>query len=308
MTYIFGPVPSRRLGLSLGIDPLPAKKCTLNCIYCQVGETTLPSAIPERFVEPDIILKELEELLKEDIKIDYITFSGAGEPTLYSALGELISELKKYYDYPIAVITNGTLLYREEIRQRLLLADLIMPSLDSVDEITFQQINRPVAGLTHKLLLEGLIALREEFHQKYYLEIMFLKDINTSDDYLQLFKEQIKLIKPDKIHLNTIVRPPSSKKALPMDLSQLQEIAKQFGSNCEIIAKFHSEAGNQSNKKLRERILTLLQRRPVTRENISEAYGISLSDIDYTLKLLMQEQLIASFSHRESVYYRLIIS
>lgn len=170
MRHVFGPVPSHRLGRSLGIDVVPYKTCSYNCIYCQLGRTTCKTIERQERVGWELILDELRRSL--DTRPDYITFSGSGEPTLYAGLGELIERIKSVTSVPIAVLTNGSLLWRPDVRQDLQQADLVIPSLDAGDELHFQGVNRPHRSLSLEQVVEGLIAFRREFSGKYWLEVL----------------------------------------------------------------------------------------------------------------------------------------
>ena len=170
--YVFGPVPSRRLGRSLGVDLVPLKTCSYDCIYCQLGRTTCKTIERKEWVPLDAVLNELEGKLST--RPDYITLSGSGEPTLYSRLDEVIERIKSITDIPVAVLTNGSLLWQEDVQQQLAAADLVMPSLDAGDPATFHLVNRPHEALTFEKMLSGLIAFRQHFHGRYWLEVLLL--------------------------------------------------------------------------------------------------------------------------------------
>ncbi len=169
MTYIFGPVPSRRLGRSLGVDLVPFKTCSYDCIYCQLGRTTNQTVERREWVPLDAVLAELRGKLAS--QPDYITLSGSGEPTLYSRLDELIDGIRAMTEVPIAVLTNGSLLWQPEVRSKLLRAHLVIPSLDAGDERTFQAIDRPHGTISFKRMLWGLIDFRREYQGQYWLEV-----------------------------------------------------------------------------------------------------------------------------------------
>jgi len=232
MKYIFGPVPSRRLGFSLGVDIIPSKTCTLDCIYCQVGRTMCKAIERKEYVAPDEILDELKEVLKSGIRIDYITLSGNGEPTLNSKLGEIIKGIKGISSLPVAVITNGTLLTDRNVREELLSADLVMPSLDAATQKTFQKIDRPHPSLKIENIIEGMVEFRKIYpirspakdtmagspniksgltsngaSGQIWLEIMLVEGINDNQDELNALKTAVEKIEPDKVQLNTPVRP-----------------------------------------------------------------------------------------------------
>ena len=175
--YIFGPVPSRRLGRSLGVDLVPFKTCTYDCIYCQLGRTTNKTIQRKEWVPLDDVVTELETKLSS--QPDYITLSGSGEPTLYSRTGELIDRIKAVTNVPVAVLTNGSLLWNQEVRARLMNADLVVPSLDAGDEAMFRAVNRPHEDISFERMLQGLIDFRHEFQGKYWLEVFLLAGHNA---------------------------------------------------------------------------------------------------------------------------------
>src|SRR4030042_7030693 len=199
--HIFGPVPSRRLGRSLGIDLIPSKTCTYDCLYCQVGRTTEKTITRKSWVNIDEVIAELKTKLLA--KPDYITLSGSGEPTLFDGCGRLIEKIKQITNIPVAVITNGSLLFMPEVRKELLAADVVMPSLDAGDEETFKKINRPCSRITFDKMLQGLIDFRKEFKGKYWLEVFLVAGLNDSDEQIDKIAACIEKIQPDKVQLNT---------------------------------------------------------------------------------------------------------
>ncbi|MFH1540327.1 MAG: radical SAM protein [Elusimicrobiota bacterium] len=271
--YIFGPVPSRRFGASLGIDIVPPKYCTLDCIYCQIGRTTNLILRRKKYVAVSPILNELKKYLKSKTKIDCITFSGSGEPTLNSNIGKMISEIKKIAlcsttgkKIPVVVITNGTLLFMKSVRNDLLKADVVAPSLDAI--LNFHKINRPHKSLDIKKIIDGLVEFRKIYKGKIWLEVMFVKNINDSNEDIEELKKAIEQIKPDKIHLNTVVRPPAENYAKLLEYKKLLKIKKLFGKNCEIISNENGENGQknemgQIGTDIQQKILEILKRRPM---------------------------------------------
>ena len=208
--HLFGPVPSRRLGISLGVDLIPHKVCSLNCVYCEVGETTNLTTERKEYIPINEILIELDEYLSQKPNLDFITFSGSGEPTLNSGIGEVINFLKKYYPkYKIALLTNSTLLSNKTLRDELKKIDLILPSLDSVTETGFKKLNRPSINLELTKIIEGLIAFTKEFEGNVWLEVFIVPGFNDSKEELESIKEIILKINPNKVQLNSLDRPGS---------------------------------------------------------------------------------------------------
>ena len=210
--HLYGPVPSRRLGGSLGIDLVPHKICTYDCIYCQIGKTTKKTLTRKEYVPVKEITEEVERFLKEGAaSIDYLSLTGSGEPTLHSQIRSVIEGIKAITSIPVAVITNGSLLYEEEVRQDLLRADLVLPSLDAVSPEVFRKINRPRKGFSVDKVIEGLVEFRNVYKGRIWLEILFCKGINDGKEELLRMKNVVDRVRPDRIHLNTVVRPPSEK-------------------------------------------------------------------------------------------------
>ncbi len=302
-SYIFGPVPSRRLGFSLGIDLVPYKVCSLNCIYCQLGRTTKETVQIKEYIPSSLILKQLKEVLSSGRRIDYLTFSGSGEPTLNSKIGEMISEIKKISEIPIAVLTNGTLLFKKEIRKKLKKADLVIPSLDAVTPSVFEKINRPHPALKIDKIISGLRKFREEFRGKIWLEIMLVAGINDNPEEIEKFVEVTDSIHPNLIQLNTPVRPPAEKWAKPLALSKLKKIKSSFGKNCEIIASFQRKKQSAYRKDLEKEILTLVSRRPVTALEIANVLGAHINEVIKYLEVLEKDKRIKSKIYQGKRYY-----
>ena len=301
--HIYGPVPSRRLGFSLGIDIIPPKTCTLDCIYCQLGPTPDKTAERQEHYTVESVIAQISEAISSGQRIDYITFSGSGEPTLNRILGKLIREIKKISDVPVAVLTNGTLLFDERVRKDLQLADLVVPSLDAATQDVFTKINRPHSSLRIAKIIAGLVKFRQEFKGQIWLEIMLVKGINDSPGHIKKLKEAVNKILPDRIQLNTVIRPPAEEFALPLSPEELEKIRKAFGKNCEIIADFSSRDQLPQRKNLENRILSIIQRRPVTLLDISTSLGKHPEEILKYLISLIDEGLIRSVPHKDKTYY-----
>jgi len=233
---VFGPVASRRLGRSLGVDLIPYKTCTYDCLYCQVGITTDKTIKRQSWVDVDTVIAELKGKLAS--KPDYITLSGSGEPTLYKQTGELIGQIKQITSVPVAVLTNGSLLWMDEVRQALMQADLVVPSLDAGSEEVFRKINRPHAEISFEKMLDGLIEFRRKFDGKYWLEVFIIAGINDGNEEVDNLARCIRRIEPDRIQVNTVVRPPAEVSARPVELEKLKAIAERLGPNAEVIAGF----------------------------------------------------------------------
>ena len=301
--YIYGPVPSRRLGFSLGIDVIPPKTCTLDCIYCQLGPTSDKTLRRNKYFSPDEILSQIKKKISSGQKVDYITFSGSGEPTLNTNLGKLIREIKKFTTIPVAVLTNGSLFIQKGVRKALMAADLVVPSLDAASQDTFEKINRPCSPLKIEEIINGLRTFRREYKGLMWLEVMLVKGVNDSPDHIQKLKEAISRIEPDKIQLNTVIRPPAERTAHPLNPEELEKIKKIFGKNCEIIAEFDKKAQESLAENLELAILAMVQRRPVTLSDISTSLGRHRNEILKYLNLLLEQGKIQAVVHKDLTYF-----
>jgi wyosine [tRNA(Phe)-imidazoG37] synthetase (radical SAM superfamily) len=257
---------------------VPLKLCTLDCVYCQLGRTTQKTIERRDYVPIEAVLAELKDALKEGLEADFITISGSGEPTLNSRLGELIDGIKKITDIPVAVITNGTLLYREDVRADCTKADLVVPSLDAGDEATFRKVNRPHKDISIEKLVDGLVAFRKEFPGRIWLEVFFVEGLNTDIAEIDEIKELIKRIRPDKVQLNTAVRPTADHAIRKVDAEKLQTIARWIGEGCEVVADLPLHHNAERVHSRAEDILSMLKRRPCSLNDICSGLGINSNE------------------------------
>ena len=302
MAHVFGPVPSRRLGLSLGVDLIPLKTCTYNCLYCQVGRTTRQSLKIESFVPVTEVFEELEKKL-EICSPDAITFSGSGEPTLSSDIARVISFVKERTDTKTVVLTNGSLLWREDVRDRISGADIIMPTLTTAFNETFQLIHEPHTDLDLKTIVKGLRSLRRSYSGSLFLEVVLLAGFNDSEKEVEGLRKIIDQISPDKIQLNTVVRPPSDPRAISLDTKRLEDIKSLFGEKAEIIAQpLLKHAGGEENS-VSTMILEMAKRRPVRAGDVANACGIPLEEADSLIKGLIVKGAIRQQEHEGEIYY-----
>ncbi len=303
MSYIFGPVPSRRLGYSLGIDIVDFKNCSLNCIYCQLGKTTNLTVRRREYVKIKHVISELKNILSQGKRIDYITLSGSGEPTLNSRIGVLIKNIKLITSIPVAVITNATLMCRANVRRELLNADVVIPSLDAVTQRTFIKINKPYSTLKIKDIINSLVQFRRQFKGKIWLEIMLVKDINDNESELKHFKRIIGDIRPDKIQLNTVVRPPADDSAKAITGARLRWIKDYLGQNCEIIQDISIDRYEHYINDPSKSILTIIKRHPMTVDDISLCLGLEKSEVMNHVDRLIKAKRIISTVHEKRKYY-----
>jgi wyosine [tRNA(Phe)-imidazoG37] synthetase (radical SAM superfamily) len=265
MKYVFGPVPSRRLGQSLGIDTIPLKTCNWNCVYCQLGRTHPVTNERKDYFPPDDIVVELHQALDSHRsgEIDWVTFVGSGEPTLHASIGWLIRQAKSLTDLPIAVITNGSLLYLPEVRDALCAADAVMPTLDAGTPELYRRINRPHSEATFEHLLEGLIALRREYHGHLWLEVMLVKGLNDTDEALFGIAAALKQIRPDKVHLSLPTRPPAESWVQPTDQEGLMRARAILGDVAEVIHPAEGEFDLSGFDDVLDAIVAIITRHPM---------------------------------------------
>ncbi len=305
MKYLFGPVNSRRLGLSQGIDVLPAKICNFNCIYCEVGATTRHTCDRQEYSPTKEILDEIDTLLAgEHPPIDVFTITASGEPTLHSGLGSIINHIKHTTNKPVVILTNGSLLHIAEIRSELMAADIVIPSLDSAREESFRKINRPAKCVQLADIISGLCSFSREFPGKIWLEILLVKGINDSDADIAALVETTRKIRPDRIQLNTVVRPPLESYAAPMTEHELKKIARQFAGQIEIIADFAKRKRHHLRSAAEPEILDMLKRRPCTAPDICEALNLDLDQVEILLNKLLRNTTLTSITHAGKIYYQ----
>ncbi len=293
MKYLFGPVNSRRLGISLGIDLLPYKTCSLDCIYCECGVTTLLTTERGEYVNTEDVITELNDYLSSKPNLDYITFSGSGEPTLHSGIGKIITFLKsRYPDYKICVLTNSTLLHLKEVRDEIITADVIVPSLDAMTDVSLQKILRPHESVTVDNILRGITSLSREFSGKIIIEYFVIPGINDSDEEIDLLKKYLLTIKNAVVQLNYLSRPGAEKNVPKASLEILKLIADRLlPINVQII---DSSIENYNDNEIEKAVLDKISTYSTT-EDLSLSFGIRKSDMVKILKRLEDSGLIECF-------------
>jgi wyosine [tRNA(Phe)-imidazoG37] synthetase (radical SAM superfamily) len=303
--HIYGPVPSRRLGYSLGVDILPFKTCSLDCIYCQLGNTKRKTVQRKKYFDVDTILAQIKKTIASGQRIDYITFSGSGEPTLNVSIGKLIQEIKKITSIPVAVLTNATLLSHQSVRNAITDADLVVPSLDAAAQEIFERVNRPHESLKIRQIIKGLKHFRQDFSGKIWLEILLVRGVNDSPAHLEKLKKAIAEINPDRIHLNTVVRPPAEKTALPLSSQELVLIRQFFGKKAEVVAEFDKTQDRPVSQDLKDAILEMVARRPVTLADMSRSLGKHKNELIKYCDFLLKEGKIRFVIHEGKKFYEL---
>ncbi len=287
--FIFGPVLSRRLGVSLGVDLMPHKTCSLDCVYCECGKTTHLTIRRKEYTPLDQIRKELDLFLSSHPHLDSITFSGSGEPTLHLGIGEIIKYLKTDYpEYSLSVLTNGTLFHSSEVRDAVAQADRIIASFDAASDSVFRAINRPHPFLDLHEMVEGLAALKKECSNQLWMEIFIVPGHNDDDRELKRIQEVMDIIKPHQIHINSLDRPGTEAWVQPMT----QEVFKRIQAcmhNVRVVddAK-HATLTDGFTGDLKDIILSTLQRRPCTAADISKITGADVNNINQHLDILLK--------------------
>lgn len=305
--YLFGPVPSRRLGMSLGIDLVPHKVCSLNCIYCECGSTTRLTIERKEHVPYNEVIQELKQFLGNNPAPDYITFSGSGEPTLNSRIGDILKFIKRNYPgIPVAVLTNGTLLNNKQVRTEILDADLVLPSLDVASDLSFRRTNRPFHSLNIEDYINGLCEFRKEYHGKIWLEVLIIPGYNDSKQDLNLLKETFMKIQPESIQLNTLDRPgvvPGLKAAGKEELEQIANFWQL--DNVEIIAAVPELKEIKSFRDdIESAILETIFRRPCTIDDLAKILGLHIDEINKYLDTLEADDKIESVQQERGLFYQ----
>ena len=301
--HLFGPVPSRRLGLSLGVDIVPLKTCTQNCIYCQLGVACRQIMQRRSFVSVEEVLRQLEARLAEGLCADFITFSGSGEPTLNKDIGKIIDGMRKLTDIRIAVITNGTLLSDPQVRADCCKADVVLPSLDAGDAETFEKINRPHADIRFETFVEGLCRFRDAYDGQIWLEVFLVASVNTGADQIARMSGIIGQIRPDKVQLNTAVRPAVEAAARQVGEEELCGIAGRLASNAEVIADFARRGEGPGALSNVDSVLEMLKRRPCSLEDICNGLGMSRRQAGEHIAVLESQGKIASQIRDDRIFY-----
>ena len=305
---LFGPVPSRRLGISLGVDLVPMKTCSLNCIYCECGKTSQLTLERKEYVSFETVKKELTHFLAHHARPDYITFSGSGEPTLNSKIGDVIRFLKEQVpDVPLAVLTNGTLFFQKQVRSDIKDAKVVIPSLDAATEKIFKKINRPSPHLHVDKIIDGLIRFRKEYSGKMWLEVFIIPGINDTNEELNILKRVIGKINPDQIHLNTLDRPGSVSSLRAATREELEHVLDVFQmDNATIVADPPEHKSLVSYRKdTADAILGTIARRPCTLKDLSEILGLQAEEVNTYLKSLETDKKIKIVKQKRGLFYQL---
>ncbi len=273
MKHVFGPIPSRRLGQSLGVDPIPFKTCNWNCVYCQLGRTTPLTNARRDYFPPEAIVAQIGDALKSHLpgEIDWVTFVGSGEPTLHASLGWMIRQVKTLTSIPVAVITNGSLLYLPEVRDELIAADAVLPTLDAGSADLYQAMNRPHPFLSFDSLIEGLVAFRSVFSGRLWLEVMLVRGMNDTEEALRALAMQVKRIRPDEVHLNLPVRPPAEEGVNPPNQEGLMRATALLGDIAHIVHPAEGIFDLSGYANIADAVVGVIGRHPMREEELLRA-------------------------------------
>ncbi|RLD10324.1 MAG: radical SAM protein [Chloroflexota bacterium] len=313
MKYIFGPVPSRRLGQSLGIDTIPLKTCNWNCVYCQLGRSMPLINERREYIPREEILAEVKQSLNahQPGEIDWITFVGSGEPTLHSGIGWLIREIKTISDLPIAVITNGSLLYLPEIQEELMPADAVLPSLDAGCPERYRRINRPHPEITFERLLDGLVSFQRQYQGKLWVEVMLIKDTNDTESALEEIAAALKLIQPDEVHIVLPTRPPAETWVQPSGEEGLLRARAILGKVAQVIHPATGSFDFSGSENLIDAIIGIITRHPMREDELiktlnqwaPETITQTLNDLANSKRAQVIERYDCRFWSAAQAYY-----
>jgi wyosine [tRNA(Phe)-imidazoG37] synthetase (radical SAM superfamily) len=287
--YVFGPVPSRRLGRSLGIDLVPYKTCSLDCVYCQLGRTTDLTARRAEYVPTAEVAAEIEAKFKGGQTTDVVTLSGSGEPTLHTGFGDVIAAARRATDAPVVVLTNATLMTDPEVRRDLARADVVVPSLDAGDAAMFERVNRPAPGLDFQEMVESLTGFSRDFTGQLNLEVFILAGLTDRDQAAAKIAALAEKIHADRIQLNTVVRPTAEADAQSAGPDTMNHLCALFGPRAEVIADFNKTHQQADVRVRREDVLAMIDRRPVTAADVSGSLGIHQHEAIKHLEHLVEE-------------------
>ena len=300
--YLFGPVPSRRLGRSLGVDLTPFKTCTIDCVFCQLGHTTNKTLDRKEYVPAADVKAELEDWFKKNEKADYITLSGSGEPTLHEQFGEILQFIRNRNSIPAALLSNGTLFWRPEVREAAKTADIVKLSLSAWDQLSFERINRPHPALKFGDIVDGYRAFRSEYRGKLWIEVFLMQGVNTALQDMEKIAAIVESIRPDEVHLNTSVRPPAEKLAIALKRNEMEALTGLFHPPARVIAEFPPDksADVAANE---ETILAMLKRRPCTAQQIAGVFGMHPNEVSKYVGKLLRTDRIRSQTTGNDTYY-----
>ena len=305
--HVYGPVPSRRLGLSLGVDLVPYKVCCYDCVYCQLGPTSRLTVEREAFVDPDQVAREVEQALERGPRPQVITLAGSGEPTLHAGLGEVVQALRRVSDLPLCLLTNGGLLWQEPVARAAAAFDMVAPSLDAADPETFRRVNRPAGEIDFAAMLDGLRRFCAGFTGRCQLEVLLVRGVNDAPESLDALARVAGELRLDSVDLNTVVRPPAVCGVRGLDAAQLERARERFGPRARVVASFREEPGKTAAKgpaTARPRILETVARRPCTIADLVAALGLDEETVRAVCASGVEQGELREERVGEATYYR----
>jgi wyosine [tRNA(Phe)-imidazoG37] synthetase (radical SAM superfamily) len=303
--YVYGPVPSRRLGRSLGIDLVPFKTCTYDCIYCQLGRTTHLTLERKAYVPAETLVAECRLTLDTRKRPDIVSLAGSGEPTLNSTIGEVIHGIKKMTDVPVAVLTNGALLWQEDVQDALMAADVVLPSLDAGQHRLFQQVNRPHPALSFEQMVGGLVDFTHRFAGEVWLEVFLLAGLTGTRPEVEKIAALVKRIQPARVQLNTVCRPPAETIAATVSRDRMGVLAGLFHCPVDIISRDTrrgSSAAPMDNIRKAD-IIAMLGRRPCTADDVARGLGIHINEALKHLEALVTDNRLDTVVKDGELFY-----
>jgi wyosine [tRNA(Phe)-imidazoG37] synthetase (radical SAM superfamily) len=285
------------------VDILPYKTCSFDCVYCQLGKIGKKAVRRAAYFSRPEILGQIRSALGEGRRIDHITFSGSGEPTLNTLIGPLIREIKRMTAVPVAVLTNASLLSSRSVRAALRPADVVVPSLDAATARGFRRVNRPEPSIRIENIIAGLEKFRSEFTGQVWLEVMLVKGVNDSPEDIAALKRAVARVRPDRVQLNTVVRPPAENWAKPLGARALEKIRKELGGTSEVVVDFRKKQRPVEADRLGQEILAMIERRPVTVKDMVSSLGTSTALVHRQLQPLLRWRRVRPVRHKGTVYY-----
>jgi wyosine [tRNA(Phe)-imidazoG37] synthetase (radical SAM superfamily) len=303
--YVYGPVASRRLGRSLGVDLIPFKTCTYDCVYCQLGRTTCQTIQRSEYVPVEAVLTEVKTKLARGPKPDYISLAGSGEPTLHARIGDLIDGIRRLTRVPVAVLTNGSLFWVTDVQEALMEADLVMPSLDAGDEAMFQRVNRPRPEISFQTMVDGLAAFTARFRKLVWLEVLLVEGFTGSEKEVEKIAAWARRIRPGRVQLNTVSRPPAEASAGPVPAERLAALSGLFAKAVEVISDSPPLAARPPRwaTVTDQEILDLLSRRPCTAQGVAEGLDLHLLEATKRLSALTKTGEVSVLRKDGDLFY-----
>jgi len=300
--HLFGPVPSRRLGRSLGVDLVPAKTCSANCVFCQLGRTARPTVARREHVPTGEVLRELADWFARGGAADYVTLAGSGEPTLHSRFGEVLAFIRRRRLAPSALLSNGTLFDLPEVRAAARQAAVVKLSLNAWDQASFERVNRPHPSLRFERIIAGYRAFRREYRGQIWLEVFLVPGLNARQDAVRRIAALAATFAPDRIHLNTVARPPAEPSVRPVAVRRLRALAGLLTPAAEVAAERPAScaAGGAADGAA---ILALLRRHPATEHAIAQSFGATPREVGKQLQALIEAGRVRTRRTRAGVWY-----